>query len=131
MRPESRRSSLSRSEGTYGDHDLERLLQWSIDGTRVIDARLRFDTVDCAFAAADDREITLRLKLYFSSEGLFVKLPCGAQSLTQGENSPYDLTALRSRQGSNYVLQVGGEEPFPDLGASCLARGRTIQAKVR
>lgn len=56
-------------EEHYKTQDLSKLLPWSQDNTLVIDARLRFDKLSCAFAKYDDQQIQEFNEEYFASSG--------------------------------------------------------------
>ncbi len=103
--------NASRHPGRYGSHSLGMLLPWDDCGQLVIDARLRFDSIRCRLAAADDHSISRRLETFFGSRGVFVKQPTHAWILTDGRAGPYAQSALRSAHGHDLVVRVLGNEP--------------------
>ena len=68
-----------------------------------IDARLRFDTVSCLFAAEDDKTIDRRIGTYYGPNGHFIRQPVHSWLLTKG---PYDRTPLREQQTQKQLWKV-------------------------
>lgn len=93
-------------KGGFRTHDLAELLPWKEkDGLPElkIDARLRFDTVSCLFAAEDDKTIDRRIGTYYGPNGHFIRQPVHSWLLTKG---PYDRTPLREQQTQKQLWKV-------------------------
>ncbi|MDR8406927.1 hypothetical protein FPK39_23690, partial [Acinetobacter baumannii] len=54
---------------TYSSQDLKELLPWDHQFQLVINARLRFDQVNCLFAKHDDQQIGNFCQNYFNDQG--------------------------------------------------------------
>ncbi|MDH2484377.1 type I-F CRISPR-associated helicase Cas3f [Acinetobacter baumannii] len=81
---------------TYSSHDLSELLPWDHQSQLVINARLRFDQVNCLFAKHDDQQIGNFCQNYFNDQGeqLFSRSDVDASIMTE---NIYNLTPLRER----------------------------------
>lgn len=86
------RAATSRAQGNYLGHDMERLLPWRND-LLAVNARLRFDWIECPFALADDIEIEERVRPFFGESGVFVA--DSAWAMTDGPSGPYMQSSLR------------------------------------
>ena len=81
---------------TYSPQDLSELLPWDHQSQLVINARLRFDQVNCLFAKYDDQQIGSFCQNYFNDQGeqLFSRSDVDASIMTE---NIYNLTPLRER----------------------------------
>ncbi|WP_436868807.1 type I-F CRISPR-associated helicase Cas3f [Acinetobacter courvalinii] len=81
---------------TYSPQDLSELLPWDHQSQLVINARLRFDQVNCLFAKYDDQQIRSFCQNYFNDQGeqLFSRSDVDASIMTE---NIYNLTPLRER----------------------------------
>lgn len=81
---------------TYSSQDLSELLPWDHQSQLVINARLRFDQIDCLFAKYDDQQIGSFCQNYFNDQGeqLFSRADVDASIMTE---NIYNLTPLRER----------------------------------
>lgn len=81
---------------TYPTQDLNELLPWDNQSQLVINARLRFDQVNCLFAQYDDGQIRSFCQNYFNDQGeqLFSRSDVDASIMTE---NIYKLTPLRER----------------------------------
>ncbi|MFW1798820.1 type I-F CRISPR-associated helicase Cas3f [Acinetobacter nematophilus] len=78
----------------YPTHDLNELLPWDNQSQLVINARLRFDQINCLFAQYDDYQIGNFCQNYFNDQGeqLFSRSDVDASIMTE---NIYNLTPLR------------------------------------
>lgn len=81
---------------TYSSQDLNELLPWDHQSQLVINARLRFDQINCLFAKYDDQQIGNFCQNYFNDQGeqLFSRADVDASIMTE---NIYKLTPLRER----------------------------------
>lgn len=81
---------------TYSSQDLNELLPWDHQSQLVINARLRFDQINCLFAKYDDQQIGSFCQNYFNDQGeqLFSRADVDASIMTE---NIYNLTPLRER----------------------------------
>lgn len=81
---------------TYSSQDLNELLPWDHQSQLVINARLRFDQINCLFAKNDDQQIGSFCQNYFNDQGeqLFSRADVDASIMTE---NIYNLTPLRER----------------------------------
>lgn len=86
----------SSETSTYLTQDLNELLPWDNQSQLVINARLRFDQVNCLFAQYDDGQIRNFCHNYFNDQGeqLFSRSDVDASIMTE---NIYKLTPLRER----------------------------------
>lgn len=90
---------------TYSSQDLNELLPWDHQFQLVINARLRFDQINCLFAKYDDQQIGSFCQNYFNDQGeqLFSRADVDASIMTE---NIYKLTPLRERNYQEiYMLE--------------------------
>ncbi|EOR06421.1 type I-F CRISPR-associated helicase Cas3f [Acinetobacter sp. ANC 3926] len=87
---------VSSITSTYSSQDLSELLPWDNQSQLVINARLRFDQLNCLFAKYDDQQIKSFCQNYFNDQGeqLFSRGDVDASIMTE---NIYNLTPLRER----------------------------------
>lgn len=86
----------SSATSTYSSQDLNEILPWDHQFQLVINARLRFDQINCLFAKYDDQQIGNFCQNYFNDQGeqLFSRADVDASIMTE---NIYNLTPLRER----------------------------------